>query len=124
LTKQFAVPICVDETTAEYARKYLNPSEGRLRCLARVRPKGMDTPITVYGLLPPLEEMPNLTQEIIVNHEAAVEAIIRGDWPDAISLLQQIPEGDGPKAFLLNQMSEYGNMPPKDWDGAFSLASK
>ena len=124
LTKQFAVPICVDETTAEFARKYLNPSEGRLRCLARVRPKGMDTPITVYGLLPSLDEMPEITTETITNHEAAVEAVIRGDWANAVSLLQQIPDGDGPKAFLLNHMNELGNVPPKDWDGAFSLASK
>ena len=124
LTKQFAVPICVDETTAEYARKYLNPSEGRLRRLARVRPKGMDTPINVYGLLPPLEEMPEITTEIIANHEAAVEAVIRGEWSKAMALLQQIPDGDGPKAFLLSHMNQLGNAPPQDWDGAFSLASK
>jgi len=53
MTKQFAVPICVDETTAEYAIEHLSAAEGRIRQLARVRPKGMDTPMTVYALLPP-----------------------------------------------------------------------
>ena len=84
----------------------------------------MDTPITVYGLLPSLEEMPEITTEMIASHEAAVEAVIRGNWANAVSLLQRIPDGDGPKAFLLNHMNELGNAPPKDWDGAFSLASK
>ena len=84
----------------------------------------MDTPITVYGLLPPLEELSEITPEIIANHEAAVEAVVRGDWQNALSLLQQIPDGDGPKAFLINHMNEFGNTPPQDWDGAFSLASK
>ena len=124
LTKQFGVPICVDERTAEFCRRYLPPHEGRLRCLARVKPKGMETPITVFGLMPPLEESSEVTDEVITNHEAAVDAVIKGDWANAQELLRLIPDGDGPKQFLLDHMNEFGNTPPADWDGAFSLASK
>ena len=124
LTKQFNVPICVDEKTAEFAKRYLPPHECRLRCLARVRPKGMETPITVFGLLPPLEESSDITDEVIANHEAAVEAVIKGDWANAQELLRLIPDGDGPKQFLIDHMNEFENTPPADWDGAFSLASK
>ena len=124
LTKQFSVPICVDEATAEFARRFLPPTEGRLRRLARVRPKGMDTAITVFALLPPLEEMPEITPEIISSHESAVDLVISGNWPAALEVLQQVPDDDGPKKFLLDHMGEFNNSPPSDWDGAFSLASK
>lgn len=84
----------------------------------------METPITVFGLLPPLEESSDITDEVIANHEAAVEAVIKGDWANAQELLRLIPDGDGPKQFLIDHMNEFENTPPADWDGAFSLASK
>lgn len=114
----------MDEATADFAKRFLPPTEGRLRRLARVRPKGMDTAITVFALLPPLEEMPEITPEIISSHDSAVDAVISGNWPAAMELLQQIPDDDGPKKFLLDHMSEFDNAPPAGWDGAFSLASK
>lgn len=52
LTRHFGVSICLDERAAEFARK-LPPEKARVRRLARVRPKGMDTSITVSQLLPP-----------------------------------------------------------------------
>ena len=123
MTKQFDLPICIDETTAEYAKEHLPASEGRIRRLARVRPKGMDTPITVYGLLPPADQMPEVTDQIIALYDAALEQIIQGNWKAAIKLLGSIPD-DGPKQFLLRHMAEFQNTPPSDWDGAFSLTSK
>jgi len=124
MTKQFDVPICVDETTAEYANKHLLPTEGRIRRLARVRPKGMDTPINVYGLLPPADQMPWLTDKIMADYEVALDAVIAGNWYSAIELLGKIPDQDGPKQFLLRHMAEYDNRPPSEWDGAFSLTNK
>lgn len=124
MTKQFDLPICIDETTATYAKKHLKPSEGRIRRLARVRPKGMDTPITVFGLIPPADQMPETTDQIIADYEAALDAVIKGDWDAAIGLLKQVPDTDGPKRFLLREMAESKQTPPADWDGAFSLANK
>jgi len=124
LTKQFGVPICIDERAAEFAARSLPPTEGRLRRLARVRPKGMDTPITVFGLLPSVEEFPEITAEVIADHEAAVDAVIQGNWSAAREILRRIPEGDGPRRFLLDHMSKLDNAPPPDWDGAFFLTSK
>jgi adenylate cyclase len=124
LTKQFDVPICIDEKTAEFALRYLPPTEGRVRRLARVCPKGMDEAITVFALLPPLDDAPEVTAEMIADHDAAVEAIIAGDWSSAHSLLKRIPDGDGPKQFLLAHMAALGNAPPPDWNGAFVLTSK
>lgn len=124
LTRQFGVPICVDENTANSILRFLPPTEGRLRRLARVRPNGMDTAITVYGLFPPVEEYPEVTEDIIFDHEFAVTAVIKGDWPLALEILDRIPDGDGPKRFLLEKIRQHDNCAPPDWDGAFTLTSK
>ncbi len=40
----FEVPICIDETTTAFVQEGLPPEEGRLRMLARLRPKGDEDP--------------------------------------------------------------------------------
>jgi adenylate cyclase len=124
MTKQFGVPICIDDTTAHYVRRHFSPEDGRIRKLARVRPKGMDTPITVWSLLLPEHEFPEVSNETIACYEAALEKLTAGDWSEARVILEKIPDTDGPKQFLVRRMSELGSMPPPDWDGAFSLAEK
>ena len=123
MTKQFGVSICVDESTIDFVKKMLPPDKARVRQLARVKPKGMDTAITVGELLPPAGPASAITNEMIERHESAVEAIIKGDWNFAREVLQEAPAG-GPKQFLIDRMAEFQNAPPPDWDGAFSLTSK
>ncbi len=124
LTKQFNVPICMDEKSAEFAMRFLPPTEGRVRRLANVRPKGMDAPVTVYGLLPPVDDCPHLSPEVLADYEAAVEAVTRGEWSQALELLGRVPDSDGPKQFLIRQMAAVDNVPPANWDGAFVLQEK
>ena len=124
MTKQFDLPICIDEPTAEYAKMYLPPSEGKLRRLARVRPKGMDTPMTVFGLLPLGGQFEWVTDEVIADYESALDAVTEGKWSSAMEILKRVPDQDGPKQFLLRNMAALGNEPPESWDGAFSLANK
>ena len=120
MTKQFDLPICVDETTAEFAERYLPAEEGRLRRLARVRPKGMDTAMYVYGLLPSDAQV---SDQMLADHDAALHAVTAGDWDRATKLLRDLPN-DGPKRFLLKHMAKFDHTPPEDWDGAFSLTQK
>jgi adenylate cyclase len=124
MTKKFGVPICIDETTADYAKRLLPPAEGRVMRLARLRPVGMDTALTVYGLLPPLDQYPEITGQMIADYDEAVEAMIDGLWSQAIASLARLPDEHGPTQFLLRQMAEWDNRPPENWDGAFSLKSK
>ena len=124
MTKQFDLPICIDEPSAEYARMYLLPSEGKVRRLACVRPKGMDTPMTVYGLVPLDEPFAWITDEIISDYDKALDAVTAGKWGSAVETLERVPDQDGPKQFLLRNMAALGNEPPASWDGAFSLANK
>ena len=123
MTKQFGVNICLDEAALEFARRRLPRDKGRVRKLARVIPKGMDTALTVGELLPPASPNCFVTDEMIEFHDSAVDAVIAGQWMQAREILNEVPDS-GPKQFLLNRMAEFNNTPPSDWSGAFALAQK
>lgn len=123
MTKQYGVSICIDEQAAEFCKKFLKPEEGRLRKLAHVRPKGMDSVVVVTELVQPLGISGTPSNEHIAGFEAAVAAVISGEWASAIEQLAALPD-DGAKEFLINHMAEFNNEPPADWDGAFSLDKK
>jgi adenylate cyclase len=72
MTKQYGVSICIDEQSAEFCKKFLKPEEGRLRKLAHVRPKGMDSVVVVTELVQPLGTPDTPTDEHIAGFEAAV----------------------------------------------------
>lgn len=123
MTKQYGVQICIDEQTAAFVRNHLPPERARVRRLACVRPKGMDTPITVSELVQPLSKAPHLPDEQITQYEAALDLVISGDWTAALAAFAEYPD-EGPKTFLLDWMKRYDNKPPQDWDGGFSLVAK
>lgn len=124
LTKQFGVNICLDEAAANHVRRGLTPEEGRLRFLARVRPKGMETAINVFALYPSEERLPGLTSAMISAYEAAAQLVIAGQWKPAYEVLKSFPTEDGPAVFLRNHLEELGLEVPKDWDGAIRMTSK
>ena len=123
MTKQFGVSICLDKASADFARQWLPPEQARVRRLAQIRPKGMDTALEVSELLLPFGPDCEITDEQIADYEKAVDLVIEGDWTTATSILEKMPD-DGPSAFLLNQMARFDNAAPFDWDGAFSLTEK
>ena len=84
----------------------------------------MDTPILVSELLPANDGSELLTVRAVEAYEAALDAVIAGDWATALTLLEEVPDSDGPKKFLIDHMARTNNQPPADWDGAFSLTSK
>ncbi len=124
MTRMFDVGVCIDETTANFVRRLMPPQEGRVRRLARVRPKGMNTAIEISELLPPESDCPQLTAAIVSAHEQAVAHVVAGRWADAIEFLRPRAETDHPARFLLEHMAQFDNQPPADWDGAFRLTSK
>lgn len=120
MTKQFGVSICIDEAAAKYVREKIPATEAMTRHLARVRPKGMATPLNVFELLPPNGQSPQL----IAAHEMAVKGVIAGKWPEVRTYLQKFPPDDGPANFLRAFLSKSSELPPPDWDGAIQLESK
>lgn len=124
LTRPLGVTICLDEPTAQVVRASLSPQDARLRRLARVSPKGMEAAMTVFSLVPAFEFLEQITDALLADFDAAVDAVIQGDWLHAQQLLKSLPTDDGPTQFLLSQMHALGNNPPADWNGAFPLQSK
>ena len=123
-TRQAGVPICIDETTADWVKQRIPQTQARVRRLAKIFPKGMNEEVTVYALLPPEHEMPEVSETVTMLYDLALNAVIEKRWSEALQILQRIPDEDGPKHFLLNAMQATDNTPPEDWTGAFRLGSK
>lgn len=124
LSKQMGVTICMDDITARFVRQFMPTTEARTRRIARVRPAGMDTPITVHQLLFPNEDESCVSNRLLKAYEDAYDAVIDGAWSEALCVLELFRGTDGPTDFLLRQMEAHGNRPPEGWDGAFSLSKK
>jgi adenylate cyclase len=124
MTKILHASILLDETTAAVVRRRLPADVARLRRLATVRPYGMDTPVTVSELLPPVSEYSRLTDQHLAAYESAVDAVTLGRWSEAIELLHQVPADDLAKDFLTMYIVGHNRTPPPDWDGVIPLTSK
>jgi adenylate cyclase len=124
MTKQLGAPIVIDEATAEFAKSHLSPGLGRVRRMGRVLPYGLKTPLVVSHLLPPESEDPRVTAEGIANFEAAVDAVVAGDWAKAMELLENVPGPDRAKDFLTVFIAQNNYEPPADWDGTIELPRK
>jgi len=124
MTKLLRAPILLDEATARIVPQQVPREVARVRRLAIVRPYGLDTPLEVSELLPPLSEYPELTDEHLEYYEAALDAFLARAWPTAFELLHRIPAEDQVKDFLVVYIAQHNRRPPPDWDGVIPLASK
>jgi adenylate cyclase len=124
MTKILQAPILLDEATARIVRQQVPHEVARVRRLAIVRPYGLDTPLEVSELLPPVAQYPELTDEHLGYYEAALDAFLDRRWPAAFELLHRIPAEDQVKDFLVVFIAQHNRRPPADWDGVIQLASK
>lgn len=124
MTKIIQAPILLDEATARIVRKEVPRNVARVRRLAVVLPYGLDTPLEVSELLPPLAEYPELTDEHLQFYEDALDAFLAGEWSKSFELLHRIPAADQVKDFLVVHIARHNRRPPPDWDGVIPLASK
>ncbi len=121
LTKAFGVEVIVDEATADSIRRD-ETVDFRIRRLARVRPSGLESNLDIYELLsPPRKSEPGLTDQQIVEYEASLDALIRGDWEEAYRRLHALPAWDRPKDVLLSTILRYNRIPPENWSGVIDL---
>jgi adenylate cyclase len=124
LTKHFRASILLDEPTAEYVRAHLPAEDGRCRRLARIKPYGMETVLTVTELLPPASEDSTITDTNIVMYETALEAVIDGRWAKALDILSELPIRDRAKDFLMILLAQHNYEPPPGWNGTISMTGK
>ncbi len=123
MTKMLHVPILVDEATAARLRE-MPKEEARSRRLAVVKPYGLDTPLTVSEVVPPFDEMPSITDEQLACYEAAVEALVAGQWDETYRQLHHIPPEDRAKDFLTVFVARHDRNAPSDWPGYITLTTK
>jgi len=123
MTRLFRAPILLDEAAAEVVRCEVSPP-ARLRRLATVRPYGLETPLEVSELLPPVVERPTLSDEHLRTYEAALDAFRAGSWQTALELLHRLPAEDQAKDFLMVYIACHNRRPPPHWDGVISLDEK
>ena len=100
------------------------PRTARVRRLAVVRPYGMETPLEVSELLPPVAEYPLLTEEHLELCERALDAFLSGRWSQAFELLHRVPPQDKVADFLTVYIAQHDRTPPPNWDGVIALSSK
>lgn len=124
MTRQLRVPILLDETVSEMVRAKMPRDEGRVRQLARVMPFGMETPLLVSELVPPLDVDATLTDDQLASYETAVEHFIAGRWELAHEALHQLPASDKAQDFLAVLIAQHSRQPPPGWDGIVRLPSK
>jgi adenylate cyclase len=124
MTKILHAPILLDEATAAAAHQQLPTQLARLRRVAKVKPYGMDTPLTVTELLPPAAEYPELSDADIATYESALDAFNEGRWPEAFALLNRVPPEDQVKDFLTVYIAQHRRQAPDGWDGVVPLSSK
>jgi adenylate cyclase len=124
MTKQLRVPILLDEPTADFVRKHLPPSRGRIRRLGHVRPYGLETSLMVSEILPTADEDPTLSDQNVTDYNAAVDALLAGRWSEALELLHKVPAKDRAKDFLTIFIVQNNYEPPPKWDGVIPMPNK
>jgi adenylate cyclase len=124
MTKILGAPTVMDPLTAQAAGAQIHASAGRCRRRAVVTPLGLDTPLTVYELLPPVSEYPVLTDEHLGHYEAALDAFGAGKWSPALAFLHRVPTEDTAKDFLAEFILRHRRVPPANWQGTVPLDQK
>lgn len=124
MTSQLRVPILLDETLAALVRERLDPTEGRVRRLAKVLPVGLETPLVVSELVPPTADIPELTDTHLARYEQGVDDFIAGHWESAYRYLHDMPATDRAQDFLMALIAQHNRRAPAGWDGIVRLQSK
>jgi adenylate cyclase len=124
MTKQLRAPILMDQAIASIVRERLPAAEGRCRRLAKVLPYGLETPVFVSELLPPLAEWPELTDEHLAMFERGVDAFQQGAWEAAYRDLHTMPSSDRAQDFLLATIMQGNRTAPPGWEGVLRLPAK
>ena len=121
MTKMFRTPILLDDATAAVIRERGHLNNLRCRRIARVRPRGMETAVTISQLLWPEgtdRELSNLQLEL---HERAVDMFISGQWAEAEEIFGTHLAQDEPNSVLRDMIALGNKVPPNPWDGVVTL---
>ena len=121
MTKMFRAPILLDDATAAVIRERGHLNNLRCRRIACVRPRGMETAVTISQLLWPEgtdRELSNVQLEL---HERAVDSFIAGQWVEAEEIFATHLVHDEANSILRDMIARSNKVPPNSWDGVVTL---
>lgn len=121
LTKLTRAPVLIDGATVEAMQRC--GCGLRSRRLATMQPVGIQRDIDVYQLLSVEQDLSWLTDDVMGKYAESLNQFEAGRWADARQLLEELPEADLAKNFLLNYVQQH-ERPPHDWNGVIQLAFK
>lgn len=114
MSKMFGAEIIIDANAREAIETQRGGNESappRFRTLATVRPAGFQGAVTISEVVSTQgPEKNELTDEMIAQYEAGLEAFRAGDDDGAMKLFQGLPVWDGPSEFMLKQLSRRGHI--------------
>lgn len=123
LTKVLRAPILLDENTAQAVRDWTGTPVGRLRRVARVRPRGLESPLLVSELLP-APGMSAISEQDIATYENALAALNQGDFERSFALLHGVSAEDRVKDFLTVFIAQHHRQAPANWNGVIDLQNE
>ncbi len=124
MTKVLGGDVLLDERTALWVRDHVSPDRARVRRLARVRPAGFSAAIDVYQLLRPAGTVDAPTPDDLIAYEAALDAMVAGEWEEAMECLHRVSATDRAKDFLTATILRHGRVPPANWDGVIDIGKQ
>lgn len=124
MTRQLHVPILIDDNLDKMIREAGPSFEGRLRQLLQVQPYGMDHSLIVSELVPPIDKLPQLTNQHLQDFESGLQEFIAGNWSEAYRCLHSMPADDRAQDFLAMKITQHGRTAPADWDGMIRMEKK
>jgi adenylate cyclase len=124
MTKILRAPILLDETCGRVLMERNLRHLFRWRRVAKVQPYGLETPLMVTELLPLQAEYPELTDAHLADYEAALDAVLEGNWGQAYDLLRRMPPEDRVPDFLTVFIAKHDRKAPRNWEGVIELESK
>ena len=124
MTRELHVSVLIDERLDQLVRGRMAPGDGRVRRLLKVQPYGLDKPLFVSELVPPVERFPLLTDQHLADFEAGLQAFMEGRWSQAWSFLHRMPAEDRAQDFLSMLITQHDRRAPPGWDGIVRMKKK
>jgi adenylate cyclase len=113
--KYFGQPILVNDFIHDLARPEC------CHRLARVRPRGMQTPVNVSRILP--KRLDVTDRNLVQDYNAGLALFESGNFAEANRNLQRINHFR-PASYLIETMAAHNFKVPDGWDGTLKLADK
>jgi adenylate cyclase len=125
MNKVYKTHIVVSEFVINHLRSFESGSTGtdtfRFRELDVIKVKGKDKPVTIYELLP------NMDETLKKKFEDALKLYKQQQFKDALNIFESlvVEFKDNPSSIFAERCSEFIKNPPEaDWDGVYVAKTK